>query len=97
MIDVAIGWDQGELKDALVFTIANHMKKCFLNWNKDTVEDDVIFQHLFELSNGKLNMKNSEEDLTNATDLLKNKKRFSSSNNSKKSKKGGRGGGRKRY
>ena len=25
MIDVAIGWDQGELKDALVFTIANHM------------------------------------------------------------------------
>ncbi|AVI52150.1 DUF4290 domain-containing protein [Pukyongia salina] len=97
MIDVACSWEDGDMKDGLVLTIANHMKKCFLNWNKDTVEDDVIFQHLFELSNGKLNMKNSEEDLTNATDLLKNKKRFSSSNNSKKSKKGGRGGGRKRY
>ena len=97
MIDVACSWEDGDMKDGLGLTIANHMKKCFLNWNKDTVEDDVIFQHLFELSNGKLNMKNSEEDLTNATDLLKNKKRFSSSNNSKKSKKGGRGGGRKRY
>ncbi|KAA3624308.1 MAG: DUF4290 domain-containing protein [Flavobacterium sp.] len=97
MIDVACSWEDGDMKDGLVLTIANHMKKCFLNWNKDTVEDDVIFQHLFELSNGKLNLKNSEEDLTNASDLLKSKKRFSSSNNAKKSKKGGRGGGRKRY
>ncbi len=97
MIDVACSWEDGDMKDGLVLTIANHMKKCFLNWNKDTVEDDVIFQHLFELSNGKLNLKNSEEDLTNASDLLKSKKRFSSSNNGKKSKKGGRGGGRKRY
>ena len=35
MIDAAIKWDDGELKDALVFNIANHMKKSFLNWNKD--------------------------------------------------------------
>ena len=27
MIDAAIGWEDGELKDVLVFTIANHMKK----------------------------------------------------------------------
>lgn len=96
MIDVACSWEDGDMKDGLVLTIANHMKKCFLNWNKDTVEDDVIFKHLFELSDGKLNLKNSEEDLTNASDLLKNKKRYPS-NNGKKSKKGGRGGGRKRY
>ncbi|MBT8263328.1 MAG: DUF4290 domain-containing protein [Bacteroidia bacterium] len=96
MIDVAIGWEEGDMKDGLVLTIANHMKKCFLNWNKDTVEDDVIFQHLFELSDGKLNLKNSDEDLSASSELLKNKKRYSSSNG-KKGKKGGRGGGRKRY
>ena len=45
MIDVANTWDEGEMKEALVFTIANHMKKCFLIWNKDTVEDAVIFNH----------------------------------------------------
>ena len=60
MIDVANTWEEGELKEALVYTIANHMKKCFLNWNKDTVEDDVIFNHLYELSNGKINLKNNE-------------------------------------
>ncbi|MEJ2112512.1 MAG: DUF4290 domain-containing protein, partial [Flavobacteriaceae bacterium] len=31
MIDVANTWEEGELKEALVYTIANHMKKCFLN------------------------------------------------------------------
>ena len=71
MIDLALTWDDGEMKDALVFSIANHMKKCFLNWNKDTVEDDVIFKHLFELSNGKINLKQRKHDRTKRTvDLL---------------------------
>ncbi len=56
MIDVAVKWEKGELREALEFTIANHMKKCFLNWNKDTVDDEVIFKHLFELSNGEINL-----------------------------------------
>ena len=37
MIDVAISWEDGDKKEGLVLTIANHMKKSFLNWNKDTV------------------------------------------------------------
>lgn len=76
MIDVACKWEEGEMKNALVINIANHMKKSFLNWNKDTVEDPVIFNHLFELSEGKLDLRASEEVLTEATELLKNKKRF---------------------
>lgn len=84
MIDVANTWEEGELKDALIFTIANHMKKCFLNWNKDTVEDDVIFQHLYELSNGKINLKNADEDLSDATSLMRTKTKFNTTN-----KKGG--------
>ena len=99
MIDVANSWEDGDKKDGLILTIANHMKKCFLNWNKDTVEDDVIFKHLFELSDGKINLKNSDEDLSKAHDLLKNKKRFSSNSSSsassKKNYKGNRS--RKRY
>ena len=76
MIDVAIGWEDGEKKDALVITIANHMKKCFLNWNKDTVENDVIFNHLFELSDGKLNLKGSDEILLDKMTILKNNKSY---------------------
>lgn len=71
MIEVAQRWEEGDLKDALIFTIANHMKKCFLNWNKDTVEDDVIFAHLEELSKGALTVKSELLPLTSSADFLK--------------------------
>ncbi|MBP1839841.1 DUF4290 domain-containing protein [Formosa algae] len=84
MIDVANTWEEGDLKEALIYSIANHMKKCFLNWNKDTVDDNVIFNHLYELSDGKINLKNTDEDLSDATSLLRNKKKYNSSSNTKK-------------
>lgn len=71
MIDAAIKWEDGELKDALVFNIANHMKKSFLNWNKDTVDDKVIFGHLKELSAGKLEVNPELLPLTETSSLLK--------------------------
>jgi hypothetical protein len=77
MIEVAIKWEEGDMKNALVKVIANHMKKSYLSWNKDTVKDDVIFEHLYELSNGKLNLIGSEEALLNTTDLLRTNKRSS--------------------
>lgn len=71
MIDVALRWDVGEMRDGLVFTIANHMKKCFLHWNKDTVEDQVIFDHLDELSQGQLKVNPDLLPLTSSADFLK--------------------------
>lgn len=79
MIDEAIRWEDGPKKDGLILTIANHMKKSYLSWNKDSVEDIVIFDHLYELSDGKIDLRKREEDLSNASDLMKTKKRFSSS------------------
>ena len=67
MIDEAVKWDSGEMKDALVLTIANHMKKCFLNWNKDNVEDQVIFDHLYELSETKIDIRDTKEELLDST------------------------------
>ena len=71
MIDVAINWEESELKEVLVFTIANHMKKNFLSWNKDTVEDVVILAHLGELSGGKLKVAAAQLPLSESADLLK--------------------------
>ncbi len=79
MIDEAIRWEDGPKKDGLILTIANHMKKSYLSWNKDSVEDIVIFDHLYELSDGKIDLRKRDEDLSNASDLMKTKKRFSSS------------------
>lgn len=77
MIDVANKWEESEMKNALVKVIANHMKKSFLSWNKDTVTDAVIFQHLFELSDGKINLLSSSEELLNSDTLIRTNKRMS--------------------
>jgi hypothetical protein len=102
MIDVAVTWEEGDKRDGLILTIANHMKKCFLNWNKDTVDDRVIFNHLYELSDGKIDYKNSDEELVEAAELLKIKKRFVSNSGpsnkkSYKSNSSNRNTTRKRY
>ncbi|NVJ87838.1 MAG: DUF4290 domain-containing protein [Flavobacteriaceae bacterium] len=82
MIDVALSWEDGDLKEALIFTIANHMKKCYLNWNKDTVDDAVIFNHLYDLSDKKLDLRNSDEELSETKSLMK--KRNNQGKNHKK-------------
>ena len=84
MIDEAVKWEAGEMKDALIFTIANHMKKCFLNWNKDSVEDQVIFDHLFELSNSEIDIRNSKEELLDSSLLLRSRKKYSNKKFQKK-------------
>ena len=71
MIDIAMGWEEGDLKDKLIANIANHMKKCFLNWNKDTVEDTLIFEHLNELSGGALKVNEELLPLTESSEFLK--------------------------
>ena len=81
------------MKSALIMTIANHMKKSFLTWNKDTVEDLVIFDHLFELSNGKIDIRKSEDKLVESSQLLKMQRK--SNSYKKNTKKGNRN--RKRY
>ena len=80
MIDVANSWEEGEMKNALVKVIANHMKKSYLSWNKDTVTDVVIFEHLYELSGGKLNLLQSTEELLNTNDLMRTNKKISNKN-----------------
>ena len=84
MIDEAVKWDNSDKKDALIFTIANHMKKCFLNWNKDNVEDQVIFEHLYELSDSKIDIKNSNIELLDSSVLIRTKKKFSNKKYPKK-------------
>ncbi|WP_298883923.1 DUF4290 domain-containing protein [uncultured Polaribacter sp.] len=86
MIDIALSWEDGDKKEALVFTIANHMKKCYLNWNKDTVDDAVIFNHLYDLSDRKLDLRNSEEKLSESKNLLR-KRNSQGQNHSKNHKK----------
>ena len=45
---------EGEEKEIMLELLANHMKKSYLTWNKDSVDDTKIFKDLKELSKGNL-------------------------------------------
>src|SRR5699024_10610059 len=75
MIDEGVKWEDGEKKEAMILTIAKHMKKCLLSWNKDSVTDEMIIKHLHELSGEKINLKEADEDLSKAQDLVQNPRR----------------------
>jgi hypothetical protein len=55
-------------REALVRDIANQMKKSYLHWNKDTVQDDQIWNDLYEMSDGKIKPP-EEANLANAQSL----------------------------
>ncbi len=78
LIDKAIELEEGEEKDALIQVIANNMKKSYNVYNKEHVQDDVIFRHLKELSENRL-------DLT-GIDSLERSKIYHSNNRNKNNK-----------
>jgi hypothetical protein len=75
IIDVAINYDEGPEKDALVHSIANHLKKSYLNWNRESVDDGLIFEHLEALSNGKLQLKENLRLSSTSSILSRNVKK----------------------
>jgi hypothetical protein len=54
MIFKANELEAGDEKNQLVSLLANHMKKSFMIWNKDTVDDRKILKDLNELSSGRI-------------------------------------------
>lgn len=97
MIDVAVKWEKGDKREGLEYAIANHMKKCYLNWNKDTVDDKAIFKHLYELSDGEIDLANDGENLTESGQFLKNRVAKTTKTSSTKKTQRNHNRGKKRY
>jgi hypothetical protein len=75
LIKEAIGFEEGAEKDTLIKLIANHMKKCYLTWNREVVTDEAIFEDLNKLSGGALKVP-ADLKLSESRDILsKNKKK----------------------
>jgi hypothetical protein len=68
--------------------LANVMKRAYLNWNRDSVEDRVIKKDLRDLSNGKIEVP-VEVELAASKDLIDPTLRASSKQSNRK-RKGGR-------
>lgn len=76
LIDKAIELEDGDEKDALIQVIANNMKKSYNVYNKEHVQDEVIFRHLKDLSENRL-------DLTGLDSLEKSKIYYATNRNGK--------------
>lgn len=70
MIADCAAMEPGEKRDAYAEVIANHMKKQFLTWNRDTVPDQLIMKDLAELSKGKVKLK-EDVQLAHTADILR--------------------------
>lgn len=55
MIHHAAEMEEGEERTQLIDLLVMHMKKSYLQWNKE-VDDAKIFEDLYELSEGKIKM-----------------------------------------
>ena len=56
MIDIAVSMPHGEERDALVYMIADHMKKAMVAFNHENVDDSRIFKDLRMMSHGEINL-----------------------------------------
>jgi hypothetical protein len=54
VIEEAKKVEEGPVREALIGAIAYNLKKSYLTWNRDSVQDDQIFKDLKELSGGTL-------------------------------------------
>ncbi len=59
IIAKAKDYAEGDERNALVEQIANLMKRSYLTWNRDSVNDEVILKQLEELSKGQLKLADS--------------------------------------
>lgn len=80
MIRKATELGAGAEKDQLTKLLATQMKKSFLTWNKESVDDRKIFKDLEELSQGQIILDEEVYKLAESRDILAR----SNNNNSKK-------------
>jgi hypothetical protein len=103
MITKCVSLEDGDEKIAFTKALANLMKTSYLNWNRDSVNDEVITNHLRELSNGKLDLPDGFEYTSTAEIIARNppsntNKKFNGKNkNNNRNKHKNNGRNRKRY
>lgn len=70
MIDHVLSLPEGEERMSLAKETALQMKRSYVQWNKETVNDSKIFADLFELSKGKIYLDEIICTLPDAKELL---------------------------
>ena len=70
MIEAASQEDDDEVREALAYSLAGQMKRNYMEWNKNIVNDQVILNDLKTISGGRLVITNDLELRTPTSDTL---------------------------
>lgn len=68
--------DEIEDKHAVAKVIANNLKKAYLTWNRDSVDDNLIKKHLDDLSHGELTLGDEDQLISTYEVVGKPKKKL---------------------
>lgn len=74
MIEKVIEMEDNEEKQTLIALIAQQLKKSYLQWNRDSVDDELILKHFEELSKGQLKL-HEDFKLNTTKNILNNNNR----------------------
>lgn len=74
MIEKISSMEEGSRKEKLIQMVAHHLKKSYLTWNRDSVDDELIVEHLKEMSKGQLKLDENFKFLSSNEILSKTKK-----------------------
>lgn len=86
LIKKASEYPEGEEKKQLVALVANHMKKCYMAWNKEGVDDHKIFQDLSDYTNGEIKLDEETMKLMETKAILFRKVKANNNNSRRFSK-----------
>lgn len=86
-VEAACHLDNPENAEKLIGIMANQMKKYFVTWNKDGVEDQKIFDDIREMTHGRINLNEQNFKLKESKEFIAPAKRKQPWNNYKNNKK----------
>ncbi len=81
MLEKAIEYEEGPEKKALINYLANHLKKSYLLWNRNSVNDELIKDHISLLSKNQINP--DQYELQTTGDILAKTRKRRTTTNSK--------------
>ena len=84
LIKIAVDYPEGDEKKQLIKYIANHMKKDYINFNKDGVEDQKILEDLCELSEGRIKLTTDDLKLVEQRSFGPRRRQMNNNNQQKK-------------
>ncbi|MDD4142193.1 MAG: DUF4290 domain-containing protein [Bacteroidales bacterium] len=74
LINEVINMEDSSEKDKCITLLATQMKKLYLTWNRDTVDDELIFKNMEELSDSQISLNPEDLRLASTASILSHDK-----------------------